>query len=206
MTVGERIKYTREKKGIPQIELANACDIKKQTLYKYENGIITNIPSDKIEAIADYLGVTPAYIMGWNREIDDLDKVVLKYFPYFVPGKNYLSDESSFVYNVISDTSENPQLFIEADFAISCKDNSMINARILDNDIVYIKKQSDFENGEIVAVLIDGIAVLRRIYKSENKLTLMPENPDFAPLVYVGEEINNIRILGKAVYFLSLVK
>ena len=150
MTVGERIKYTREKKGIPQIELANACDIKKQTLYKYENGIITNIPSDKIEAIADYLGVTPAYIMGWNREIDDLDKVVLKYFPYFVPGKNYLSDESSFVYNVISDTSENPQSFIEADFAISCKDNSMINARILDNDIVYIKKQSDFENGEIV--------------------------------------------------------
>lgn len=96
--------------------------------------------------------------------------------------------------------------FIHADFALRCKGDSMINARILDGDIVYICSQPDCENGEIAAVLIDGEATLKRVYKSKNKLTLMPENPAFEPLVYVNEELNEIKILGKAVYFTSAVK
>lgn len=71
MTVGERIKHTREQKGITQIELANACNITKQNLYKYENNIITNIPSDKIEIIATKLSVTPSYLMGWSDEAQE---------------------------------------------------------------------------------------------------------------------------------------
>lgn len=68
MTVGERIKYKRELLGISQTELAKRVNISKQTLYKYENNIITNIPSDKIELIADELSVSAAYIMGWTEE------------------------------------------------------------------------------------------------------------------------------------------
>ena len=68
MTIGERIKAIRLDKGITQTDLANAAKISKQNLYKYENGIITNIPSDKIEAIAKFLGVSPAKIMGWESE------------------------------------------------------------------------------------------------------------------------------------------
>ena len=67
MTVGERIRQTREEKRISQTELAEA-------IYKYENNIISNIPSDKIEAIAKYLSVSPAYLMGWNdNEIASVD-------------------------------------------------------------------------------------------------------------------------------------
>ena len=69
MTVGERIKLAREAKGLSQTELANALKIKKQNLYKYENNIITNIPSDKIEAIAEKLNVSPGYLMGWEKQI-----------------------------------------------------------------------------------------------------------------------------------------
>ena len=65
MTVGERIKKIRQQNAISQTELANACKISKQTLYKYENNIITNIPFDKIELIADCLSTSPSYIMGW---------------------------------------------------------------------------------------------------------------------------------------------
>ena len=68
MTIGERMKACREKKGISQIELATAANITKQSLYKYENNIVTNIPSDKIEAIAYHLNTTPAYLMGWEPE------------------------------------------------------------------------------------------------------------------------------------------
>lgn len=66
MTVGERIKKMREALGITQTELASQTRISKQNLYKYENNIITNIPSDKIEIIAKKLGTTPAILMGWN--------------------------------------------------------------------------------------------------------------------------------------------
>lgn len=66
MTIGERIKDMRISKGISQIELANKTNSSKQTIYKYENGIVTNIPSDKLESIANVLGCTPAYLMGWN--------------------------------------------------------------------------------------------------------------------------------------------
>ena len=67
MTIGERIKITREKLGMSQVDFADKIDVSKQTLYKYENNIITNVPSDKIEAIARIGNVTPSYIMGWDE-------------------------------------------------------------------------------------------------------------------------------------------
>lgn len=68
MEIGKRIKTLREQKGISQTELAEKSKSSKQTIYKYENGIITNIPSDKIELIAKILDVTPSYLMGWEEE------------------------------------------------------------------------------------------------------------------------------------------
>ena len=65
-TIGERIRKLRENSGLSQTEFAEKIGVSKQTLYKYENNIITNIPSDKIENIASYCHVSPAYIMGWN--------------------------------------------------------------------------------------------------------------------------------------------
>ena len=64
MTVGERIKLARETKNLSQTDLANACKISKQTLYKYENNIITNIPSDKIEVIANYYPYHQPILLG----------------------------------------------------------------------------------------------------------------------------------------------
>lgn len=68
MTIGQRIKYCREQKGLTQTELAERTGTTKQNIYKYENGIITNIPSDRIQLIADVLDVSPAYLMGWDDE------------------------------------------------------------------------------------------------------------------------------------------
>ena len=68
MTKGERIKHRREQLGISQTELAECIGTSKQNLYKYENDIITNIPSDRVEALAKKLNTSPAYIMGWNED------------------------------------------------------------------------------------------------------------------------------------------
>lgn len=66
MTIGERIKKVRENLEMSQVEFADKIRVSKQTLYKYENNLITNIPSDKIEAVAKVGMVSPAYLMGWE--------------------------------------------------------------------------------------------------------------------------------------------
>lgn len=74
MTTGERLKSLRIKKHRTQTDFAADCGISKQLLYKYENSIITNIPTDKIELFAQELGTTPAYLMGWTDDPYDWDK------------------------------------------------------------------------------------------------------------------------------------
>lgn len=66
MTKGQRIRFEREAHEMSQTEFANIIGVSKQTLYKYENDIITNIPSDVIEKMAYYLECSPAYILGWE--------------------------------------------------------------------------------------------------------------------------------------------
>lgn len=207
MTIGERIKSTREKLGISQVGLADKIGEKKQTLYKYENNIITNIPIEKIELIASALHTTPAFIMGWVETVETLPKNIIQ-IPemHKIPmigsiacGAPILAEEH------IEDYVDIPKK-IHADFALTCKGDSMINARIFDGDIVYIRQQDTVDNGEIAAVLIDTEATLKRVHLYDDHIVLSPENPMYRPLVYWNEEMNSIRILGKAVAFTSSIK
>lgn len=68
MTIGEKIKELRLASNLTQEELAKAANTTKQTIHKYETGIISNIPASKIKSMADYLNTTPAYLMGWEEE------------------------------------------------------------------------------------------------------------------------------------------
>ena len=94
---------------------------------------------------------------------------------------------------------------IDADFCLRAKGESMIGARILDGDLIFIRSQPQVDNGEIAAVLIGDEATLKRIYyyPQQNRLMLNAENPAFAPLIYIGDELEQIKILGKAVAFQS---
>lgn len=69
MTIGTRIKLSRESKNMTQEELGIACGTTKQSIFKYETGVVTNIPLDRLERIAEALDVSPAYLMGWEDEI-----------------------------------------------------------------------------------------------------------------------------------------
>ncbi len=97
---------------------------------------------------------------------------------------------------------------IKADFCLRAKGDSMIGARILDGDIVFIRKQSIVDNGEIAAIIIDDEVTLKRVYyyTEEKTIKLMSENPNYKPIVYTGNVLDQIRILGKAIYFQSDVR
>lgn len=67
----ERLKWLRkERSRITLEELAKKVGLSKATIQRYENGIITNIPSDKIELLAEALETTPGFIMGWESDPD----------------------------------------------------------------------------------------------------------------------------------------
>lgn len=95
---------------------------------------------------------------------------------------------------------------IHADFALRCKGDSMINARIYDGDIVYIRRQDTVEHGQIAAVLINDEATLKRVHLFDDHIVLEAENPQYRPRTFWGEEMNSLRILGKAVAFTSDVR
>ena len=86
MTIGERIQNIRKQKGYTLEDLANAVHCTRQTIFKYEKDIITNIPSDRIEAIADFLAVPAATLMGWNvlieKESQDYQEALDLYTKY----------------------------------------------------------------------------------------------------------------------------
>ena len=214
MKIGERIKYRREELGIAQTQLAEQIGSSKQNLYKYENGIITNIPADKIEAIAKALHTTPAYLMGWNDDPTLTasaalpDNIIpmpkMKRIPLIgtiACGTPILAVQDA------EDTVALPE-DIDADFSLRCKGDSMVNARIFDGDIVYIKERPMVENGEIAAVIIGDEATLKRVYYTpgSDRITLRACNPVYPDMEYEGESLSHIRILGKAVAFTAVIR
>lgn len=68
MTIGERMREIRKRKKMTLEQVSQLTGISRPTINRYETGAISNIPSDKIEAISNALNVSPAEIMGWDEK------------------------------------------------------------------------------------------------------------------------------------------
>lgn len=214
-TIGSRIRNRREELGLSQDELGKRLGYKSRSSINKIELDQRNLTQSKIKAIADALDTTPAYIMGWNEPNQKLDAEKLKFFDNLFPietkrfpllgdiacGKPIVANEEKELY-VEAGTN------IHADFCLKAKGDSMIGARIYDGDIVFIRKQEMVDDGEIAAVLIGDEATLKRVQYNpeENELLLFAENPKYKTMRYTGEELNHIRILGKAVAFQSDIR
>ena len=214
MTIGKRIKDLRTSLDMTQDELAKLTGYKsRSSIQKIESGE-RDITQSTIAAFAKALKVTPSVIMGWeeNNEnntapdysnikgitpLPEMRKVPL--LGAIACGEPIYREEDEWI-SLPND--------IKADFCLRCQGDSMIDARINDGDIVFIKACPEVENGQIAAVSIDNEVTLKRVfyYPEKNKLVLYPENKAYEPFVYMNEELNDIRILGRAVVFLSRAK
>lgn len=76
MTINERIKNRRIKLNMTLEEVGKIVGITRQTIQRYESGVISNIPSDKIELLAKALQTSPAYLMGWEDKDVDLTEAI----------------------------------------------------------------------------------------------------------------------------------
>jgi repressor LexA len=225
----DRLKLLRREAGLSQQDFANQLKISKSSVNMYERG--EREPGiETLEAIADYFNVDMDYLLGksehrnkaaWLDEIDksvDLitlrEEVKLEHNNIFrIESKKFpllgsiacgepIFAEQEFEAYVVAGAG------IHADFCLKAQGDSMIGARIYDGDIVFIRKQESVEDGEIAAVLIDDEATLKRVYydHENNVLQLFAENPQYKTKRFTGEELDHIRILGKAVAFQSDVK
>lgn len=216
MSIGKKIKEKRLAKGYTLEELAKKVGTSKQTIFRYETEAISNIPSDRIELLAVALGTTPSYLMGWEDEDGYSDgyqklwkiKNILPVHRKKLPLCGEISCGQPIYAEQNCETYVSTECDFDADFCLTAHGDSMIGARIFDGDIVFIKKQSSVENGEIAVVIIEDEATLKRVYyyPEDSKLILCPENPRYAPMSFSGSELERINILGKAVAFQSKVR
>ena len=206
MKVGERIRAWRTEKGYSIEALGSKLGVSRQTVYRYENGFITNIPRDKIERMAELFGVSPMAFFGDGDEIFSFKDVypirsrVVPMLGEIACGRPVYADEEMGKYALVGED-------MKADFCLRARGDSMTGARIYDGDIVFVVACEAVDNGEIGVVMIDDEATLKRVYyyPEKQKLILTPENPAYEPLVYMGEELETIKIIGKAVAFQSTV-
>lgn len=215
-TIGIKIKSLRKENHLTQEQLAEKLNCKfnlnidRAMISKWETGY--QIPVIKtLKCLADFFQVSLDYLNN-NDSTGDKDSlafsgvfpVQLKKFPMLGEiscGEPKFADEDRESYVMAGAD-------IRADFCLKARGDSMINARITDGDIIFIRQQQMVENGEIAAVIIEDEATLKRFYFYPEKsiLILKPENPKYEDLILQNEDLERVRVLGKAVAFQSDVR
>ncbi|MBR4723266.1 MAG: helix-turn-helix domain-containing protein [Clostridia bacterium] len=209
---GDVLKELRKREGLSQAELAEILGVSKSTVGMYEQSKRSPHSDELLMRIAGYFGVTIDYLKGYAPDGVPYDfdrlglrKVVIKRLPMLgkiACGKPVMCEQD---YETVIDASGD----INADFCVTAEGDSMINARIMDGDIIFVREQSIVENGEIAVVIVnDDEVTLKRFYyyPESQRVILQAENPKYQPMVYEGEQLEHIRVLGKAVAFNSKIR
>ena len=200
-----RLAQVMAEKNMRAAELSRRTGISKPRLSQYLSGVY--IPkADAICAMAQALGINEGYLLGTSdsiapEQIADAKFKALPLVGEIACGAPVFANEEDGGLIVTN-------LDTDADFCLIAKGDSMKDARICNGDTVFIKKTDVVSNGEIAAVIINDEATLKRVYyyPESEKLMLIPENNNYEPLVFEGEELEKIHIIGRAVAFKSDIK
>lgn len=204
-------------------EVAKAVGVSEATVSRWESGDIENMKRNKIAALSSVLRISPIVLMGMSEEdfktrlntvteeYSEMQKISKPLTPLelikkssqipllgtIAAGSPILAEQNIEEYFSLDSR-------IKADFALRIKGDSMINAGIYENDIVFIRKQESLENGEIGAVQIcdtEAEATLKRVYRDDKSITLLSENSKYPPKIFTN---GDIKILGKLVATLNI--
>ena len=200
MTLSEKIASLKAGRRITSEELAESAGVPLGTLNKILNGETKNPTGKTLAKIAGALGCTVEYLYGDNIDyafdLLPVRRKRVRLLGSIAAGEPIYAEEDHESYVLAAGD-------IHCDFALRACGDSMVNARIYDGDIVFIREQPDVDDGEIAAVIIDDSATLKRVYKTSDGVMLASENSKYRPMHFSPENSNVIRILGKAVAFQS---
>ena len=211
----ERLKYIIHNRGLKQVEILEKCKpycerynvrLAKNDLSQYVSGK-AKPKQDKLSILGLALEVSEAWLAGYDvpmKRNDNITPIAVQRFPLLGEIACGIPKLTNEFFECYVEAGTN----IQADFCLRAKGDSMINARIFDGDIVFVKSQDTVENGDIAVVLIDDEATLKRVFyhPEQSKLILQAANPNYEPFVYVGQELQYVKILGKAIAFQSNIR
>ncbi len=205
MSLGNNIKHARKAAGLTQEDIAKEIGVSKQTVQKYESGVITTISSDKIEIIAKLLKTTPAKLMGWEDgsslkliSPNITDDVVT--FP--VLGSIAAGFEEVAVEDWSGAVVEVPTAYLKGRdkkdfFVLEVRGNSMYPLYHEKDKVLILKQNYIDHNGDVGAVIYDGeCATLKRVDISDDMVRLSPINPEYQPKELHGADLEMYHILG----------
>lgn len=200
--VGARLKYARELRNISLEKAGEVIGVHKSTILRWERGNTEKFKIPVLETLANLYNVNPAWLMGYDvpmeRNLTTLKVNELGNSIVSIPilgtvkaGYDYLAQE-----NWIGTIDVETSLFGNGKdyFALKVHGNSM-SPVLIENDIVIIKKQNDFENGDIVVAIINGDeATIKKGKKNDNSILLQPLNPSYEPLIFTYDEMKTIPV------------
>src|SRR5690606_36765818 len=191
---GARIKRRRMELGLSVEDVAKALGKDRSTIYRYEGDEIENMPVSVLVPLARVLRTSPTWILGFDNPEPKTKRVPL--LGAIAAGEPIFASEEYGEYVEVPGDAP-------VDFCLRVRGDSMVDARIQDGDLVFIRQQPTVENGEIAAVMIDDEVTLKRFYKMKDGVILKPENSKYPPLYLSEADFKEVRILGKAVMFQS---
>ena len=208
-----RLEKALAASGMKPIELSEKTGISQATISQYRSGY-SKPKQPRLITIANALGVSPVWLMGLDVPMTDetTAEPPLPSYPNVFPIKTRkipLLGEIACGQPIFC--TEDRESYVEAgtdvkaDFCLKARGDSMTGARIMDGDLVFIQRDAPLEAGQIYAVAIDEEATLKRVYYNAeaSMLQLLSENPKYPPMIYSGEKLDHVHILGRAIAFQS---
>lgn len=195
-TIGDRLKDIRNKKDMTLDEVAKIIGVSRQTIQRYESGVIPNIPPDKISKLANLFNTTTDYLI--NGKTNSKKGIKIPVLGRVVAGIPVEAITDIIDYEEITEELARTGEF----FALQVKGESMA-PRIRGNDVVIVRKQSTVENKEVAIILVNGNeATIKEVQFQENGITLIGWNPAvYTPHFYNAKDIETlpVQIIGKVV-------
>lgn len=218
INVGKMISDVRRSRKMSQTRLATLIGTSKQAISNYERGV-REPDYVTLEAIADALNVPVSMLISREKQQEALEAIYASYeepvIPHLPGGLTPINrlrrqrvpliGRVAAGQPIMADTDYESFVFapMNCDAALEVSGDSM-SPTYLSGDIIYIKQQPDVHDGQIAVVLIDDEATLKHVYKHSNGLTLISDNPAYAPMIISREDHDYIAVYGVPVGYTRL--
>lgn len=202
MTFYERVTALRKEKGVNQKQVQDELGLGKNAFGDWKRGVVPQSATQQI--LAQYFGVSVDYLMGKTDNPIPHSDQIKEYLPYEKRGKRpviglasagvgVIAEEMILGWQYVDDEYDN-----ENCFWIKIAGDSM-SPKIDDGDLVLIQREVDIEDGDIVVAVVDRQdGFIKQVHFEENILTLHSFNPYYPDMVFKGNEIKQVRFVGKA--------
>lgn len=193
-TFQDRLKERRRELEWSQEHLGDLLGMSKANVSRYETG--QHDPTiNSIHEFAKVLKVQTSWLCGLqtikNISYDNIpSKTIAIFSSLSIKDKTFNLDKDKILYyDVVPEDSI-------VDFALISNDNSLESENIFDHDILYIKRTSEYNNGDLVLLKADNYITIKRVYLDDGNITLLPKD-SLIKLIYLKKELNRVSIFGK---------